>query len=99
MQVYPEYRELARAIVEQAITDYVNCPHLRAECGRFFRSEYFVMLCNVDGEELIKLLNNEYVTKGKRAKIKYDEKKQKGLYKENTEKRHRRHSNCQGVRR
>lgn len=41
------------AIIEQAVRDYKFLPSKRNEVKRFFRSEYFKMLSDLDGEFII----------------------------------------------
>ena len=60
------YNRLAEAIILQAVTDYRRaswklckcCYHeealkTKAECERFFRSDWFSTLCNLDGRQLL----------------------------------------------
>ena len=67
-----EYRDLADAINLQAVTDYrrahwklrLSRQHAEAletktECERFFRSIWFSMLCDMDGERLLQDLKRE----------------------------------------
>lgn len=71
-----EYEQLANAIVLQAVKDYRSAlkrirmnPANKAAmsdamgCERFFRSEWFCALTNVDGEFLIKKLREEVTSK------------------------------------
>ncbi len=66
------YRDLADAIILQAVTDYRRahwklrlCNHhvealeTKAECERFFRSTWFSTLCDLDGEQLLRDLKQE----------------------------------------
>jgi len=66
------YRDLADAIILQAVTDYRRaywklrlCKHHKeaqeiiAECEVFFRSTWFSTLCNLDGEQLLQDLKRE----------------------------------------
>lgn len=64
------YRELADAIIKQAVKDYRNALRGRgydhkpprecvSEIERFFRSTYFEVLSDVDGENIISLLRKE----------------------------------------
>ena len=52
---------LAHAIILQAVKDYrqTYSPRTRAEIERFFRSEWFRALTQVDGEMIISRLENE----------------------------------------
>ena len=72
----PDYNEegienLANAIILQAVKDYrkalrgfslngKSSTAVIAECERFFRSEWFRVLTNVDGEYLIINIRKEY---------------------------------------
>lgn len=58
------YRELANAIILQAVKDYRKAlKHdergRKREIERFFRSEYFTVLTNISGEMLIRKLRAE----------------------------------------
>ncbi len=55
------YENLARAIIVQAVRDYRNSCSYQTRCSieRFFRSEWFMVLTNLDGETLIKRLRKE----------------------------------------
>ena len=54
------YEKLAQAIILQAVRDYRNgCYQTRCSIERFFRSEWFMVLTNLDGETLIKRLRKE----------------------------------------
>lgn len=66
------YRDLADAIILQAVTDYRRahwklrlCNHHReaqeiiAECEGFFRSTWFSILCSLNGEQLLRGLKRE----------------------------------------
>ena len=55
------YEKLARAIIVQAVRDYRNSCSYQMRCSieRFFRSEWFMVLTNLDGEMLIKRLRKE----------------------------------------
>lgn len=59
------YQMLARAIVVQAVRDYRNCGNedMRKSIEEFFKSGYFAMLCDLDGEELIQRLRRERMMK------------------------------------
>lgn len=67
------YEELANAIVLKAVEDYrralrklrrcednINALLTVHEVEQFFRSEWFSVLCNLDGEKLIGQLKGEY---------------------------------------
>jgi len=66
------YRDLADAIILQAVADYRRarwklrlCKHhqealeTKTECERFFRSTWFSTLCGLDGEQLLQDLKRE----------------------------------------
>ena len=55
------YERLAIAIIKQAVIDYRKSKdeETRKSIERFFRSEWFYALTDVDGEILIKKLHNE----------------------------------------
>ena len=55
------YEDLANAIIIQAVKDYrrTKSPQVRNEIKRFFKSQWFSMLTNVDGDMLIKKLERE----------------------------------------
>lgn len=52
------YEDLANAIIIQAVKDYrrTKSPQVRNEIKRFFKSEWFTMLSNVDGDIILKKL-------------------------------------------
>jgi hypothetical protein len=55
------YEKLAQAIIIQAVRDYRNSYSYQTRCSieRFFRSEWFMVLTTLDGEMLIKRLQEE----------------------------------------
>ena len=55
------YEKLAQAIILQAVRDYRNSCNNQTRCSieRFFRSDWFMVLTNLDGEMLIKRLKKE----------------------------------------
>ena len=55
------YENLARAIIVQAVRDYRNSCSYQTRCSieRFFRSEWFMVLTTLNGEMLIKRLQEE----------------------------------------
>lgn len=55
------------AIIEQAVRDYKFLPSKRNEIKTFFRSEYFKMLSDLDGEVIIKKL--EESVKEKKSRV------------------------------
>lgn len=63
--LYRNYQVLARAIVVQAVRDYRNCGNedMRKPIEEFFKSGYFAMLCDLDGEDLIQRLRRERLMK------------------------------------
>ena len=78
------YQNLANAIITQAARDYKYAlKHLKDpykdsiekriidECERFFRSDYFRVLTNLDGERLISMIKEECKNESKsRSKYK-----------------------------
>jgi IS1 family transposase len=58
------YQNLANAIVLKAVEDYRfalrhhNARTIR-DCEDFFRSEWFMFLCDINGEHLIKTIQKE----------------------------------------
>lgn len=67
------YKELANAIVYQAVSDYRNSlrgkscygsyktpKSMKADCEKFFRSDYFRQLTSINPEYLIHKLQEEY---------------------------------------
>lgn len=48
------YEDLANAIIIQAVKDYrgTQSPQVRNEIKRFFKSQWFSMLTNVDGDSM-----------------------------------------------
>ena len=59
--MFAPYSALANAIIIQAAKDYrrTYSPYVRNEIKRFFRSEWFTVLSEVDGEIIIKKLEQE----------------------------------------
>lgn len=57
------YQELANAIIILAVKDYRRTKNLaeRKELERFFRSEWFSFLSNLNGEVLLEQLQKEAV--------------------------------------
>ena len=53
------YIALWKAVILQAVQDYRRNPEMRAEVTRFFRSNYFESLTNVDGECIVSRLRAE----------------------------------------
>ena len=55
------YEDLANAIIIQAVKDYrgTQSPQVRNEIKCFFKSQWFSILTNVDGDMLIKKLERE----------------------------------------
>ena len=58
------YIALWKAVILQAVQDYRKHPEMRAEITRFFRSEYFERLTDVDGECIVSRLKSEIKSKG-----------------------------------
>ena len=58
------YIALWKAVILQAVQDYRKRPEMRAEITRFFRSNYFESLTNVDGECIVSRLKSEIKSKG-----------------------------------
>ncbi|MBO4898609.1 MAG: hypothetical protein J5590_09965 [Clostridia bacterium] len=63
--LHKNYQMLARAIVVQAIKDYrySGNDEVRKSIEEFFRSGYFSLLCDYDGNELIRKLRRERLMK------------------------------------
>ncbi len=66
------WQQLSEAIVEKAVNDYCNAlagkgyrnraaAVVKAECERFFRSEWFTTLSPLDGETVIQRLSTSCV--------------------------------------
>lgn len=55
------HEDLSNAIIIQAVKDYrrTKSPQVRNEIKRFFKSEWFTMLSNVDGDIILKKLESE----------------------------------------
>lgn len=62
---YGNYRQLADAIIMQAVKDYMRskCYQVQEEIESFFKSDWFIVLCNIDGDWLIEKLKQERVMK------------------------------------
>ena len=58
---YENYQMLADAIIIQAVKDYrrSGCYKVRTSIESFFRSDWFAVICELDGERLIKRLKQE----------------------------------------
>lgn len=56
------------AIIEQAVRDYKFLPSKRNEVKRLFRSEYFKMLSDLDGEFIILKLE-KLIDEKKRVRV------------------------------
>lgn len=66
--IYDAYHALANAIVMQAVKDYQTAlkyddTDVKNECERFFRSEWFSFLTDVDGEIIIREVQRRNNTK------------------------------------
>ena len=59
------YEKLIEAIILQAVNDYRNSCNYQTQCNieRFFRSEWFLFLTTLDGEMIIKQLQEERLVK------------------------------------
>ncbi len=59
------YEKLANAIIVQAVSDFrkSGCYQTRNSIKRFFRSDWFKVLTALDGEMLIKRLEQERLVK------------------------------------
>ena len=53
------YRALADAIILQAVYDYRKHKKLRGSIAKFFKSDWFEFLTDIDGEYLLKKLKDE----------------------------------------
>ena len=53
------YKDLANAIILQAVEDYRKWGKNLVELKEFFRSEWFSILTNLDGEQLLARLKSE----------------------------------------
>jgi len=53
------YRALADAIILKAVDDYRGHKELRGSIARFFKSDWFKVLTDIDGEHLLKKLKDE----------------------------------------
>ncbi len=65
---YNSYTALANAIIEQAVKDYRKAdatPQARYAIKRFFLSEWFRMLTDLDGKLLVSRLEQEQKKKGR----------------------------------
>ena len=62
------YRALANAIILQAADDYRKHKYLRSSIAKFFKSDWFKILTDIDGEDLLKKLEDE-IKQNKRGKI------------------------------
>ena len=66
------YNTLANAIITQAVWDYrdslrgriadktMSVENMLKDCEKFFKSEWFAILTKIDGEVLMKKLQEEY---------------------------------------
>jgi hypothetical protein len=53
------YRALADAIILKAVDDYRKHKELRGSIAKFFKSDWFKVLTDIDGEHLLKKLKDE----------------------------------------
>ena len=56
---------LRNAVVMQAVKDYKNDKNKREECERFFLSQYFMLLSDLDGKVIVNALK-ERIEKNER---------------------------------
>ena len=56
---------LCNAVVMQAVKDYKNYKSKREECERFFLSQYFMLLSDLDGKVVVNALK-ERIEKNER---------------------------------
>ena len=56
---------LCNAVVMQAVKDYINDKNKREECERFFLSQYFMLLSDLDGKAVVNSLK-ERIEKNER---------------------------------
>ena len=56
---------LRNAVVMQAVKDYKNDKNKREECERFFLSQYFMLLSDLDGKVVVNALK-ERIEKNER---------------------------------
>ena len=61
VQAVEDYRDALSLIRDESITeqDYIDAQSTIRECERFFRSDYYRVFTDVDGEYLIKMLQEE----------------------------------------
>lgn len=52
-----EYKNLAHAIIEQAVIDYKNNPNMRAEVRRFIKSQYFEGISDLEAKPILDYLD------------------------------------------
>jgi hypothetical protein len=53
------YAQLWIAVIQQAVSDYRNCPQMRASVARFLKSEYFESMSGVSGQSILDRLKKE----------------------------------------
>lgn len=53
------YTQLWIAVINQAVSDYRNCPRMRSEVARFLKSDYFERMTGVNGEVVLNRLKKE----------------------------------------
>ncbi len=59
------YERLAEAIVTRAVHDYMEAKKQKNNAAvikleRFFKSDYFCLLINLDGEDILKMMRRKY---------------------------------------
>jgi hypothetical protein len=72
MEQQAPYEKLSEAIILQACKDYRDALRngnfcRQREVERFFRSDWYLMLSQVDGEFIIELLKEEYLNERNQA--------------------------------
>lgn len=53
------YNQLWLAVIQQAVSDYRNCPQMRASVARFLKSDYFESMSEVSGQSILDRLKKE----------------------------------------
>ena len=53
------YMQLWLAVVNQAVSDYRKYPRMRSEVARFFKSDYFERMTDVNGQVVLERLKKE----------------------------------------
>jgi hypothetical protein len=68
------YQNLATAIVLKAVEDYReallwNNTRTLRDCEKFFRSEWFIFLCDIDPEHLMRTIQEEISNENNRTEL------------------------------